>query len=293
MKKALVLINAYSKMKQPFYQAKRLKKEFSKLKVKVDVLTNDGFSTSIENSKVKTLFDGYDFCVYLDKDKYVLNMLEKCRIKTFNCASAIEDCDDKMLTYIRLANCDIPLVKTLPGLLCYSKNARVKNSSIEKIEKTFNYPIIVKQSFGSLGKEVFLAKNREELLKIMSKLKKTPHLFQEYIKESSGVDYRVIVIGKKAVASMKRASTSDFRSNISSGGTGVLETPPEEFLRVAERCSEILNLDYCGVDLLISKNGSPIVCEVNSNAFFDGIEKVTGVNVAKIYAEHIYNSVYQ
>ncbi len=29
------------------------------------------------------------------------------------------------------------------------------------------------------------------------------------------------------------------------------------------------------------------VCEVNSNAFFGGIEKTTGINVARAYAEHV------
>ena len=41
------------------------------------------------------------------------------------------------------------------------------------------------------------------------------------------------------------------------------------------------------MDFLIGKDGNPLVCEVNSNAFFKGFEKVTGINVAKKYAEYI------
>jgi glutathione synthase/RimK-type ligase-like ATP-grasp enzyme len=41
------------------------------------------------------------------------------------------------------------------------------------------------------------------------------------------------------------------------------------------------------MDFLIDKDGTPILCEVNSNAFFKGFEKVTGINVAKKYAEFI------
>ena len=33
------------------------------------------------------------------------------------------------------------------------------------------------------------------------------------------------------------------------------------------------------------------VCEVNSNAFFGGIERITGVNVAERYAEYIISVV--
>ena len=48
-----------------------------------------------------------------------------------------------------------------------------------------------------------------------------------------------------------------------------------------------LKLDYCGIDFLLKKDGNFVLCEVNSNAFFSGFEKVTGVNVAKEYAEYI------
>ena len=292
MKKCVILLNAYSKMKEPLNQANRLKDELFKLGVLADIKRNDGFLLGIKDSKITSNLKKYDFCVFLDKDKYLLNMIEKSGLKVFNTPSSIEYCDDKMTTYIRLAGNGVPLVKTLPGLLCYSKKSRVKKEALLQIEKQLDYPIVVKESFGSLGKGVYLAKNREELLSIMRKLKTLPHLFQEFISSSAGVDYRIIVIGKKAVASMKRFSKSDFRSNIALGGSGINETPPNEFIKVAEKCAQVLNLDYCGVDLLIAKDGSPLVCEVNSNAFFDGIERVSNVNVAKLYAEHLVKEVY-
>ena len=65
----------------------------------------------------------------------------------------------------------------------------------------------------------------------------------------------------------------------------------KEFLAVAERTAEILDLDYCGVDLLYGDDNSPYVCEVNSNAFFKGIEKVTGENVAEKYAQYIIEKI--
>ena len=86
---------------------------------------------------------------------------------------------------------------------------------------------------------------------------------------------------------MKRSSETDFRSNIELGGVGEAFELPEPFKAVAERAASALGLDYCGLDLLFGDDGSPILCEVNSNAFFAGIERVTGVNIAGRYAEHI------
>jgi ribosomal protein S6--L-glutamate ligase/gamma-F420-2:alpha-L-glutamate ligase len=66
----------------------------------------------------------------------------------------------------------------------------------------------------------------------------------------------------------------------------------DDYRAVAEKAATILDLDYCGVDLLIGEEGQPLVCEVNANAFITGIEKTTGINVAGSYCEHIFNEVY-
>ncbi len=34
-----------------------------------------------------------------------------------------------------------------------------------------------------------------------------------------------------------------------------------------------------------------MLCEVNSNAFFDAFEAATGINVAAAYAEHIVGNI--
>ena len=82
------------------------------------------------------------------------------------------------------------------------------------------------------------------------------------------------------------ACDGEFRSNIELGGVGKKVDPPKEYLVAAEKAAKILGLDYCGVDLLETKEG-PVLCEVNSNAFFEGFEKVTGQDVATAYANYI------
>jgi RimK family alpha-L-glutamate ligase len=142
-----------------------------------------------------------------------------------------------------------------------------------------------------MGKGVYKANNLDELLSVMEEVKLKPHLFQEYIPYKTGVDVRVIVIGGKAVACMERINKEDFRSNVARGGMGEKIELSNEFKAVAESCTKILGLDYCGVDLLYGKDGEPIVCEVNSNAFIGGIEQVTGVNVARLYVEHVIREI--
>ena len=292
MKKALILINAYMQLQSQFSQAERIKQELEGLGVKTDILRNDGFFARIEEGEIACyLPEKYDFCVYLDKDKYTLQMLEKSGVKLFNSYKAIEDCDDKMQTYIALSGKGVPTVKTLPGLLCYSPNEQVKEETLDKIEEALSYPVIVKECFGSLGKGVYMAKNRAELKTLAEEVKCRPHLFQKMVQTSVGKDIRVIVIGGKFLCAMLRQSSVDFRSNVELGGRASAYQPSEEVIAVCEKTAQTLGLEYCGIDILFGEDG-PLVCEVNSNAFFGGMESATGVNVAKAYAEYMYKKVY-
>ncbi len=289
--KGHIFINPFLVPMQSVHQAERLTEEFNKLGVEIEVVS-DGFSrVSLSDNGAVIDIPRVDFAVYLDKDKYLSEILEKNGVRLFNCHDAVRVCDDKAQTYIALSGKGVKIPKTVFGGLCYSKELSVKNEWAEKIANTLGFPVIIKESFGSMGKGVYKADNLQELIAVMEKVKLKPHLYQEYISHKVGVDVRVIVIGGKAVASMERYNENDFRSNVAQGGNGKKIDLPESFKCVAEKCAQVLGLDYCGVDLLYSVDSQPIVCEVNSNAFFDGIEQVTGVNVAKAYAEHIIKTI--
>lgn len=284
MKRALVITNAYSSLASAAYQSARLKEEFSKLGVQTDVLKN-GSRTLAVNGGVECGYGGYDFCVYLDKDKYAARMLESSGMRLFNRAAAIEVCDDKMLTHIALAGA-VAMPETLPSTLCYTPDSVPDAAYLDGVEKRLGYPLVVKESYGSLGRGVYRADDRASLDALAGRLIGTPHLYQKFISESAGRDVRVIVIGGECVAAMERRSECDFRSNIELGGKGSPRPSDAEMRHICGVIAEKLNLDYCGVDLLEGKDGY-LVCEVNSNAFFGGIEKATGVNVAREYARYI------
>ena len=289
--KGVILTNAYKDIPQTRSQCARLKEELEKLHVSIDIMRNDFFAANITSGgEIASKLSGYDFCIYLDKDKYISYRLEKAGIRLFNSAQAIELCDDKMTTALALSNSGIPIPKTLPGLLCYDESTPLNEQALHIVEEELGYPVIVKSSFGSMGTGVFKAENFEQLKGAASALKMQPHLFQQYIAESAGRDIRVIVIGGKAVAAMERISGGDFRSNIAIGGRGLKIDMPVQVKEMAEKAAALLNLDYCGADILFGKEGF-YLCEVNSNAFFDGIEAATGVNIAKLYANHIVESM--
>ena len=284
--KGLLAINAYDRSADYLYQPFRLKEEFAKKGVDVDVRRNDEFSAYIKDGDIVSRLTEYDFCIYFDKDKYISSMLSALGVPTFDSCEGIAVCDDKMTTYLSLAGKGIPMPNTLAGLLCYNKDEKVKEETLDRIENILGYPLVAKTSFGSLGQGIYLVKNREELRLIAEKLKTVPHLFQEFIESSYGKDLRVIVIGDEVVGGMLRSSDIDFRSNVGSGGKGEKYVPDEEAMALSLKIAKILRLDYCGIDLLFGKDG-PVVCEVNSNAYFKTFEAVVGVNVAEKYVDRV------
>ncbi len=283
--KAVILINPYLEKKSEFYQSERLREELAELGVACDVAVNVRKAEIGGENIAETLSKTYDFCVYLDKDKYTPRMLEKHGMRLFNRAEAVELCDDKMLTHIALSERGIPMPRTAAAPLCYKEGA-----TVGKIPLDFGFPLVVKECFGSFGQQVYLIKDEGELEAISEKLKLRPHLYQEFIAKSAGRDVRVICIGGKAIVSMLRTSETDFRSNIGLGGKGEPYELDEAGRKLCEKVCAALRLDYCGIDLLFGEKGF-LVCEVNSNAFFGEAERVTGVNIAGEYAQYMLSEI--
>lgn len=284
-KKGLIIINGFGVAEGIQHQLKRLKEEFSKKGVLVDVRTSTDVFSYLSEGYVKSTLPHYDFVIYTDKDRYIAEELERAGYRLFNSSSSIVKCDDKMLTHLSLSDQGIKMPTTISSPLCYRDDGNRKY--LDNVIEIIGLPMIVKENYGSLGRQVYFVTNKNELLDLENKLIHVPHIFQQFIASSKGKDYRIIVIGGKGVAYMKRENKFSYLSNLATGGKSYVVDLPKTYLEVAEKAARILELDYCGVDLLEGENGEPILSEVNSNAFYEGIEKTTGINVARLYVDYI------
>lgn len=283
--RCLIAINAYIKNKSQLGQAQRIAEELKLLGVDCEILKNINLA-EIKNGEI--LAQKADACIFLDKDRAAARLLEKSGVRLFNSAEAIENCDDKMLTHIALANNGISMPDSIYAPLCYYADAQIDEIFLKSVEK-LGYPLVAKKCFGSLGAGVYLINNYFELSAFENENKLAAHFYQKFIGKG-GEDIRVIVIGGKFVCAMKRINNSDFRSNIELGGHGEKYKADNNMIELCEKTAKILNLDYCGIDILTDVNGKKYVCEVNSNAFFAEAERVCGINIAKKYAELIIAS---
>tara|TARA_B100000287_G_scaffold52588_1_gene46329 strand:+ start:447 stop:1322 length:876 start_codon:yes stop_codon:yes gene_type:complete len=204
----------------------------------------------------------------------IVRQFEMMGDHVINKSDAIKSSRDKLRSLQVLAKhgIDMPITG-------YASHTMDIHDVIEKVGKT---PLIMKLLQGTQGNGMVLAETMKAAESVMNAFKQVDAdiLIQEFIKESSGVDIRAIVVGKKVVAAMQRvAPEGEFRSNVHRGAaTKHIKLTPEEE-EIAIKSTKILGLSVAGVDLMRSKRG-PLVLEVNSSPGLQGIELLTGADVA-------------
>ena len=285
--RGIIFVNAYYHTSAIGYQPARIREELGRRGVPADIAETDSFPVSVGRKDIESAVKGYDFCVYLDKDRYILRALELAGMPVFNGSRTVELCDDKALTALALAEAGVPQPKTLFGPLCYRSEAALGKQTFARAAALLGTPFVVKESNSSLGAGVHLAESEEGFAALWEKIKLRSWLMQEYIAESRGRDVRVIVVGGRALGAMLRTSGgADFRSNVAAGGSGSAYPLDAELCAVAEGAARAVGADFCGADVLFGKDGY-LLCECNSNAFFGTFEQATGLNAAGAYADHI------
>lgn len=229
-----------------------------------------------------------DFVLFWDKDINLAMRLEMLGVKVFNSAKAIEICDSKALTAIYLDRCSVKIPKTYISPKTFEKFGYNNLDFLEAAGESVGYPMIIKESYGSFGEQVYLAESFEQAKEIAEKIGGREFIMQEFIAESRGRDLRVNVVGGKVVAAMLRYSVSgDFRSNITNGGHMRGETATAEQAKIAIDACRAIGLDFAGVDVLFGKDGKSIICEVNSNPHFKSTYDCTGVDMGEEIIKYI------
>lgn len=150
-------------------------------------------------------------------------------------------------------------------------------------------PHVIKLNEGAQGAGVVLTEKPVASQSVIEALRGVyaNFLVQEFVREAEGRDIRCFVVGDRVVAAMQRvARDGDFRANLHRGGHGDPVELSAAEREVAVRATAVLGLGIAGVDLLRSARG-PLLLEVNASPGLEGIESVTGMDVADAVIAHI------
>jgi ribosomal protein S6--L-glutamate ligase len=211
----------------------------------------------------------------------IVRQLESLKIRCLNCSESITKSRDKLHTSQILSQhgLGVPLTSFA--------NSPYETKNLIKL--VGGAPVIVKLLKGTKGVGVVLAettKSAESVINAFRSLK-ADILVQHYVKEAKGQDLRCFVIGDEVVASMERlAQGGEFRANIHLGATAQALEITEEEREMAIKAAKIIGLEVAGVDMIRSNNG-PKILEVNSSPGLEGIERVTGVDIAAKMIEFV------
>jgi ribosomal protein S6--L-glutamate ligase len=201
--------------------------------------------------------------------------MECMGIPCINGFSALALARDKFLSLRRLDLAGL----AVPRTFLVTESSQL----ITVIGKLGGFPVVIKALRGRQGTSVYRVEDMEFAQYMVDRPPRPGEgvLVQQYISTADEGDVRIVVVGGRAVAAMRRIPRKgDFRSNAHLRGKGVPWNPVPDWISMALKATDLLQLGVSGVDMMRGLDG-PLILEVNTTPGFRELERVTGVDVAR------------
>ena len=221
----------------------------------------------------------------------VLHALQALGVPVYNEARAIERSVDKSMTSLLLHAAGIPTPPT------WATESVVRARRLAVREGAAGHALVMKPLFGSQGRglqqvgAVDGAPHGEHRplpdLADFGRLAYLQRFVPPATASGEGFDWRVLVIGGRAVAAMRRVSRHWVHNVAQGARTEAAELTPD-LARLAEAASAALQMDYAGIDLIPAPGREPIqVLEVNGVAAWRGLQRVTPFSIARAIVDDL------
>jgi len=206
----------------------------------------------------------------------------------YNEARAIERSVDKSMTSLLLHARGVPAPET------WALESAAAAQRLVMRESAAGRALVLKPLFGSQGKGLqrvgCVAGAHVPLPDLAEGFGGVAYL-QRFVPPLAdpGHDFRVLVVGGRARAAMRRVSRH-WIHNVAQGARCVAQ-PLDDALghtlaRLAEDSAEALEMDYAGVDLIPTPEGVQVL-EVNGVAAWQGLQRVAGLDIARLLVDDL------
>lgn len=205
----------------------------------------------------------------------ILHALRELGVPVYNDARAIEKSVDKAMTSFLLNRAAVPT----PPTLAAEAPAAVRRHLVRELAA--GRPLVAKPLFGSQGKGL----ERIEAMPEAPPLQAGVAYLQHWLPPRGRLfcDWRIFVVGGRAVAGMRRESRH-WVTNVAQGGrprpVDLGDAEQADLARWAVAAAAALGMDYAGVDLMRDASGNPFVIEVNGAPAWKGLQRVTELDIA-------------
>ncbi len=237
----------------------------------------DGFNNTLPDAVVVRTMSGGTFeAVTLRLG--VLHALRELGVPVWNDAHAIERCVDKSMTSFLLSRAGIATPATWTTESYEEARAIVQREAADG-------PLVLKPLFGSQGRGLMLIRTPGDLPQVEQAAGRVFYL-QRFIGTEGGgyYDFRLLVVQGRVIGAMQRHS-SHWITNIKRGGRPVAVAVNDEMKTLALRAAAVVGAAFVGVDIMYGTDQRPTVLEVNSMPAWSGLQKVTAVNIASVFAD--------
>lgn len=236
----------------------------------------DGFGESLPDAVVVRTISGGSFeAVTLRLG--LLHALRERGVKVWNDARAIERCVDKSMTSFLLAAAGIATPATWVTASYDAARAIVQCEAGESA-------LVLKPLFGSQGRGLRLIRNPDDLPQPAEVA--GVYYLQRFVgvERETFHDFRLFVLQGCVIAAMQRHS-SHWVTNIKRGGRPVAVAVNEEMKALAVQAAAAVGADFAGIDIVYTADQHASVLEVNSMPAWSGLQKVTAINIAAVFAD--------
>ena len=215
----------------------------------------------------------------------VLHALRELGVPVYNDARAIERSVDKSMTSLLLHAAGLPTPATWA-----LEDVDAAQRLVQR-EADARRTLVLKPLFGSQGQGLQKVGWVDGSVVPLPELK-APYNRLAYLQrfvppvgtaDEPGFDWRVLVVGGRAVAAMWRVS-AHWVHNMAQGAKGQAQSLHEgdgpALARLAVAAAAALRMDYAGVDIIPGPQGTHQILEVNGVAAWQGLQRATKVDVA-------------
>lgn len=141
------------------------------------------------------------------------------------------------------------------------------HEKVDVIEEFCGFPLIIKDTKGSRGRNIFLVNSKQELIRILKDLPEGKgFIFQQFI--PNDYDWGILIADGKVVSAEKSfRPEGEFRNNACWGAREIFEDinkVNKEVKQIAQKACNILNLEWGRADIVVDKyTNKPYLLEVN------------------------------
>ncbi len=274
---------------QGLYTTNRLLAESNKLRWEAKWFNPYESLLELKEHHSTTRFEGLYFhrvsgTRYDDFDLTVARHFSDSGLRITNPLSVISDFRSKDLQALFFKRHKLPGVPTILYRGELNENYWNEIAALSSRER-----YILKMVRGNQGTGVNLISGTQSLKSILETfhaLKDQKFLIQPYIEHKK--EWRLFVLKNNILGAVEKTiTTDDFRGNSKRSKGRLIKKIPSALSALAIKAAELSGLDYCGIDLMETKNG-PAFLEINAVPGFEHMEELSGLNIARELLLQIY-----